>query len=121
MNTAARGVLRTNDRSIQRLKLTKRSKCMTFRACHDGAAKSKKPAQGGYILSGPLCDFKERFLPETPGTDFLCGGSSVLLSQTKQPFRHQVNPFSIIASKFFDKFSAFLHESHTWADIPTVM
>jgi hypothetical protein len=35
--------------------------------------KCKKPAQGGYILSGLLCDFKERFLPETPGTDFLCG------------------------------------------------
>jgi hypothetical protein len=46
MNAAARGVLRTNDRSIQRLKLTKRSKCMIFRAFYNGEAKAKSPLKG---------------------------------------------------------------------------
>jgi hypothetical protein len=46
----------------------------------------KSPLKGDIVLSGPLCDFKERFLPETPGTDFLCGGSSVLLRADKTAF-----------------------------------
>ena len=58
---------------------------MTFWGLRAGL-RCKKPAQGGYILSGPLCDFKERFLPETPGTDFLYGGSSVLLRPDKTAF-----------------------------------